>query len=367
MTSDLSDLVRPASDQPGAVEEAFRAGSAVVLRWRRAYSEITAALRTVERYLSTLPVETSFPGADDLAAHRQTLWVAATGLGRSLSTEPSDIAHLDGDVEGGARGLAMLRRHPEATAALARLKHELDAGLRAAVDDLGLRSELPADCLDEMTVRYRAIRYAPGVRGVAGIGMHPDGNVISALITDQPGLVVLGGLGRVEWPDPEAGTVVMPGTILTRWSDGHLPPTPHAVSVGRGDPTKCSVVAFLNFADGADVPRSARLTGRTEPFRNDVSRHKRDDMRPDGDLAGFYRDRGFVVPDRTGLRFRSVAELMTPGLAVREFDEPTRLRVAGRAGPRSVAWRFNRITNAVRTVDTEGLSPQTAALIQPPN
>lgn len=313
MTSDLSGLVRPASDRPGSVEQAFRAGSAVVLTWRRAYSEVTAALRTVEQYLSTLPVETSFPGADDFAADRQSLWVAATGLGESLSTEPNGIARLDGDVEGGARGLAMLRRHPESAAALARLKDELDNGLRAAVNDLGLLTELPADCLDAMTVRYRAIRYAPGERDVAGIGVHPDGNVISALITDQPGLVVLGGPGRVERPTPEAGTVVMPGTILTRWSDGLLPPTVHAVSIVRGDPTKCSVVAFLNFADGTDVLRSARLTGRTEPFRNDVSRFKRDDMRPDGDLAGFYRDRGFVVPDGTGLRFRTLTELMTPG------------------------------------------------------
>ena len=293
------------------MERAFRVGSAILFPWNDTAAEISSAIRTVGRYLSTLPIETSFHGTDDLEADRQSLWVASTGLGQRLHTEPGDIVQLDGDAAGGVRGLEMLAGNLGATEALSVLKREIDRALLATVDALHFPEDLPAACLDAVTVRYRAIRYAPVRREVAGIGMHPDGNVISALVTDQPGLLVLGGLGWIARPAPAAGTIVMPGSILTRWSDGALPPTVHAVEIRRGDPTKCTVVGFLNFADGSDVPRSRRLTGRKQPFRNQVSRFKSDDMRPDGGLADFYRDRGFIVTEDGMARFRTLAELRT--------------------------------------------------------
>jgi 2OG-Fe(II) oxygenase superfamily len=310
MSSGRPDLIQRVSDRLDAVERAFRSGSAIVLPWGRAAAEIACAMRTVERYLSRLPIETSFPGADDLAADRQSLWVASTGLGQQLHTELSDIAHFDGDAEGGVRGLGVLKRDPGAAGALSVLKGELDRALRVAVVGLHLHEELPPACLDAVTVRYRAIRYAPVQREIAGIGVHPDGNVISALVTDRPGLTVLGGPGWIVRPTPEAGTLVMPGSILTRWSDGTLPPTVHAVEIHRADPAKCTMVGFLNFADGSDVPRSLRLTGRQESFRNAISEFKNDDMRPDGGLADFYRNGGFVVMEGDRARFRTFAELV---------------------------------------------------------
>jgi isopenicillin N synthase-like dioxygenase len=199
--------------------------------------------------------------------------------------------------------------HPQVANALSVLKSEIDRALRLAVEGLHLHEELPSTCLDAITVRYRAIRYAPVQREIAGIGVHPDGNVISALVTDQPGLTVLGGQGWIAQPTPKAGTIVMPGSILFRWSNGTLRPTVHAVEIHRGRPTKCTMVGFLNFADGSDVPRSLRLTGGEEPFRNEVNEFKNNDMRPDGGLADFYRDRGFVVMEGDRARFRTFAEL----------------------------------------------------------
>ncbi|HWS34217.1 MAG TPA: 2OG-Fe(II) oxygenase family protein, partial [Actinoplanes sp.] len=247
--------MRPWQDHAGSVENAFRHGCAVVLGWCDAHTAIQDSLRTVGRHLAAIPAETSFPGMDGRAADRQSLWAAATGIGAELCTDPGGIAHLDGDADGGARGLAMLRSDPRAATAFRLLKKELDGALLAVLGNLGLLDGLPAACLSAMTVRYRASRYAPSSREQAGIGIHPDGNLISALITDQPGLVVLGGPGRVEWPEPADGTVVMPGTVLTRWSDGALAPTVHAVTVRRSDPVKCSVAAFLNFADGTQIDR----------------------------------------------------------------------------------------------------------------
>ena len=304
------DLIQNASDLTDSLERAFRSGSAIVFPWSSTLTENAGAIRTVERYLSTLPIETSFHGADGLEADRQSFWVASTGLGQPLHTAIDDIANLDGDAEGGMRGLEMLRCHPAVTDALSVLKGEIDCALQLTVEGLNLHEELPQACLDAVTVRYRAIRYAPSQREVAGIGMHPDGNVISALVTDQPGLTALGGPGWIARPMPEDGIVVMPGSILTRWSDGTLLPTVHSVEIHRGDPTKCTMVGFLNFADGSDVPRSLHLTGRKEPFHNEVSKFKRDDMRPDGDLADFYRNRGFVVKEGDRLRFRTFVELV---------------------------------------------------------
>jgi hypothetical protein len=228
-----------------------------------------------------------------------------------LHSEPGDIARLDGDHDGGVRGLEMLGCQPAVQAALSAIKDEIDSALRTTIVALRLHEDLPPACLDAVTIRYRAIRYAPTRREIAGVGMHPDGNVISALITDQPGLTVLGGPGWVIRPDPEVGTIVMPGSILTRWSDGALLPTMHAVEIHRGDPVKCSVVGFLNFADGDYIPRSPRLTGDSELFHNVVREFKYDDMRSDGWLSSFYRDRGFVVDEGGQSRFRTFAELTT--------------------------------------------------------
>jgi 2-oxoglutarate-Fe(II)-dependent oxygenase superfamily protein len=309
MTSDQLALLRSGAGCSGQVERAFRAGRAIALRCRRAPADITQALRQVDRYLTTFSVEQSFRGTDGLQADRQSFWVASKGLGQGLCRDPADIASLDGDASGGARGIETLRSQPQLTESLLVLKDELDRALLAAMTGLRLAEELPREILDAVTVRYRAIRYAPANRDVAGIGLHPDGNLISALITNQPGLAVVSGPGQVVRPAPEAGVIVMPGSILTRWSDGALLPTVHGVEIRRGDPVKCTIVGFLNFADGSEVPRSRRFTDRSQPFRNEVQAFKEDDMRPDGDLAEFYRARGFVVTEDGRSRFLTFAEL----------------------------------------------------------
>ena len=64
-----------------------------------------------------------------------------------------------------------------ASQAIIALKSEIDQALQAAVRALHFPEELPRACLDSVTVRYRAIRYAPSQRDIAGIGMHPDGKL----------------------------------------------------------------------------------------------------------------------------------------------------------------------------------------------
>lgn len=52
------------------------------------------------------------------------------------------------------------------------------------------------------------------------------------------------------------------------------------------------------------------LTGRSELFRNLVTKFKYDDMNSDGWLSDFYRSRGFIVDEGDRSRFRTFDELV---------------------------------------------------------
>jgi len=270
-------------DSAVSIEAAFRAGHALLIPWSDPTRErIAAAMAEIAGYLARFPATPSFGGINQLDADRQTLWVASTGLGKPFHLQRDDLLRFDGDAEGGERGLAALERETSVRAALADLKRVLDDALAIAVTAIGLDEDLPPELIAQLTVRYRAIRYAPIDREVAGIGLHPDGNVLSALLTDSSGLVVRERSGVCR--PPIDGTVLMPGSILYRWSNGYFQPTFHSVEIHRGDSTKFTIVAFLNFPDQTLIPRSARRR-QAGFFRNEVQRHKEDDMNRAGDLA----------------------------------------------------------------------------------
>jgi hypothetical protein len=266
-----------------SIEEALREGHALLIPWSDpARERIGAAMAEVAGYLAKFPPTSSFGGINKLDADRQTLWVASTGLGKPFHLQADELARFDGDAEGGERGLEALQREENVRVALEELKAVLDDALEWAVKAAGVPEDLPAELIESLTVRYRAIRYAPIDRDVAGIGLHPDGNVLSALLTDREGLVVQAPEGVFR--PPIDSTVLMPGSILYRWSNGHFKPTFHSVEIRRGDRTKFTIVAFLNFPDHTLIPRSARL-GHAGSFLNEVQRHKEDDMNRAGDLA----------------------------------------------------------------------------------
>lgn len=270
-------------DSAISMEEAFRGGHAVLIPWSNPTRDrVGAAMEEIAGYLARFPPTSSFGGINQLDADRQTLWVASTGLRNPFHERQDDLVRFDGDAEGGERGIEALKQEESVRGALEDLKLVLDDALEMAVEAIGLKEDLPAETIEKLTVRYRAIRYAPVDRDVAGIGLHPDGNVLSALLTDRGGLVIKepGGVCR----PPTDGTVLMPGSILYRWSNGYFKPTFHTVEIHRGDPTKFTIVAFLNFPDHTAIPRSA-LRHQSGSFFNDVQRQKEDDMNRAGDLA----------------------------------------------------------------------------------
>ncbi len=214
--------------------------------------------------------------------------MASTGLGSGLHSLKQEIEHLDGDSAGGDAGLETLNR-PEVAEPLLIIKQAIDEALLASMAAIGLGDEAMSQ---QVTVRYRVTRYEPIARPVAGIGLHPDGNLLSGLATNAPGLEVVDRSG-VRRP-PFDATNVMPGSLLYRWSRGYYRPTFHRVAIPRTnsgqEPTvKVSVAAFLNFPDGARIPRDPQL-GQGGVFVNDVDRFKRDDTDPDGDLQKLWRE-----------------------------------------------------------------------------
>lgn len=269
-------------DSAISIEELFREGHALLIPWSPSSRvRLEAAMVCVSGHLAQFPPTPTFGGINKLDADRQTLWTASTGIGNSFHLQREDLNRFDGDAEGGERGLEALRQ-ASVRGALEDLKRVLDGALEVAIKGIHIDEDLPAELLRKLTIRYRAIRYATVERDVAGIGLHPDGNVISALLTDQRGLVIQGRDGLCR-PSPD-GTILMPGSILYRWSNGYFKPTFHNVEIRRGDPIKFSVVAFLNFPDRTLIPRSARRQ-QSSAFLNEVQRHKEDDMNRAGDLA----------------------------------------------------------------------------------
>lgn len=275
-------------DSASSVNKVFQCGHALLIPWSTPEAKrINTAMAETANYLASFSPTASFGGINDLDADRQTLWVASTGLKAPLHIQREDLVRFDGDAEGGERGLETLKREESVTRAIEYLKHALDNALEVAVKAVGLDEDLPSELFDKITVRYRAIRYAPVERQVAGIGLHPDGNVLSALLTDRPGLVITAREGVCQ-PMTE-GTVAMPGSILYRWSNGFFKPTFHSVEIHRGDPPKFTIVAFLNFPDHAHIPRSARL-GQSGSFLNEVQSNKENDMNRNGDLAPLWSE-----------------------------------------------------------------------------
>jgi 2OG-Fe(II) oxygenase superfamily len=270
-------------DSAISIEKAFRDGHGLLIPWSSPTRErIEEAMAELAGYLARFPATPSFGGINQLDADRQTLWVASTGLGKPFHVHRDVLVRFDGDAEGGERGIEALKREKSVSGALKDLKLALDDALKIAVEAIGLNEDLPPELNAKLTVRYRAIRYAPVDRDVAGIGLHPDGNVLSALVTDSGGLVIKERSGVCR--PPIGGTVLMPGSILYRWSNGYFKPTFHSVEIRRGDRTKFTIVAFLNFPDQTLIPRSARRH-QLGFFLNNVQRHKEDDMNRAGDLA----------------------------------------------------------------------------------
>jgi hypothetical protein len=272
------------SANAGEIDLIFQDGAAALFAWtEQEAATMRSSMAALKKLLVGLAPENTFPGFDNLQADRQSFWLAARGLGEPFLLEPAFLESLDGDLAGGQRGSRILLANPGIRGDLEALKESLDQALALSADEVGI----PRSWWPSLTVRYRVIRYAPLHRGSAGIGIHPDGNVLSALVTDEPGLTLWRDTETSVQP-PRDGTLVLPGSILYRWSEGRYEPTFHRVEVDRDAEPKFSMVAFLNFPDRSDIPQHGE-TATGQVILNDVRAYKEDDMDREGDLSRLWR------------------------------------------------------------------------------
>ncbi|RGP76754.1 nadph dehydrogenase 2 [Fusarium longipes] len=275
------DESKPTVDSHGFsdIRDAFKAGKEYVVVWSsQEDTHIEQAMHDLGSYLDGLDYSLSYEGTDKKVLWRTSCWFASRGIGHPFVYSKEDIVKFDGDLADGLTGLQALHDQ-RVRGSLCYLKSILDGALLKTSIAVGINPELIERC----TIRYRAIKYTPHAGASGGIGLHPDGNLLSALITNGPGLRVYDFNGRIRFPDHK-GTIMMGGSTLYRWANEFLP-TFHDVDV-RDHDTKVSIVAFFNFPDMEIIPRSL-YNGRSG-FFHDIRRIKEDDKLPDGELSALW-------------------------------------------------------------------------------
>ncbi|KAJ9414477.1 HAD-like domain-containing protein [Fusarium oxysporum] len=285
-SSHHASLDQPITSQTGAmskeshaIQTAFRAGKEYVVPWgSQEEQRIEQAMQDLGSYLSDLDHSLSYEGTDKKVVWRKSCWFASQGIGHPFLDSETDIAKFDGDLKDGLTGLQAL--HDARTRESAHcLKSALDSALVTTSMAVGIDPDLVQRC----TVRYRAIKYTPHAGAPGGIGLHPDGNLLSALITNGPGLRVYDLDGTVRFPG-HRGTIMMGGSTLYRWANEFIP-TFHDVDIS-GNEVKVSIVAFFNFPDMETIPRTLRAEGVN--FFHDIRRIKEDDKLPSGELSALW-------------------------------------------------------------------------------
>ncbi|EWG52134.1 hypothetical protein FVEG_10945 [Fusarium verticillioides 7600] len=285
-SSHHASLDQPITSQAGAmskeshaIQTAFKAGKEYVVPWgSQEEQRIEQAMQDLGSYLSDLDHSLSYEGTDKKVVWRKSCWFASQGIGHPFLDSETDIAKFDGDLKDGLTGLQAL--HDARTRASAHcLKSALDSALVTTSMAVGIGLALVQRC----TVRYRAIKYTPHAGAPGGIGLHPDGNLLSALITNGPGLRVYDLDGTVRFPGHK-GTIMMGGSTLYRWANEFIP-TFHDVDIS-GNEVKVSIVAFFNFPDMETIPRTLRADGGN--FFHDIRRIKEDDKLPSGELSALW-------------------------------------------------------------------------------
>ncbi|KAF5697983.1 nadph dehydrogenase 2 [Fusarium globosum] len=264
----LASLDQPITSQVGAmskeshaIQTAFKAGKEYVVSWgSQEEQRIEEAMQDLGSYLSNLDPSLSYEGTDKKVVWRKSCWFASQGIGHPLLDSETDIAKFDGDLKDGLTGLQAL--HDSRTRNSAHC-------VKSALDSALVTTSMAVD--------------TPHAGAPGGIGLHPDGNLLSALITNGPGLRVYDLDGTVRFPGHQ-GTIMMGGSTLYRWANEFIP-TFHDVDIS-GNEVKVSIVAFFNFPDMETIPRTLRAEG--DNFFHNIRRIKEDDKLPSGELSALW-------------------------------------------------------------------------------
>jgi len=281
------------------IAASFRVGNGVELpQPPNGIARMHADLTLLGDVLSAKPVEAGFAWTDKTTVRRPTrhsAWFLG-GKNGAFVEDPKLLDATDGNKAAGRRGLELLLNFSaEQYEALHNLKCLADVGIRLGALAVGI----PLEVFTQGHTRYRVAHYV-GAEG-GGIGVHVDGNLITALLTNGPGLTELRYDGSRHCTDHRA-TSLMPGSTLYRASAAAgqpFLPTFHYVDMPPGT-NKTSFVAAYNLPEG-----SYDLYGH--PFNYDVASMKAGDNPHDGPLVPLWQQaanaHGVSVEDFSHSRF----------------------------------------------------------------
>jgi hypothetical protein len=247
-------------------------------------------LRAIGEHLARVPATTGFQGIDRRDTRRRTLGTIHRYGSERLDFDEMEslLATTDGDQATYRRSLEELRETPD-------LVHAIDGTTRVAAHVLAATMQMirdnfgiPQAEFDRLartsSFRGRCILYDAEIPNSA-CGVHPDGNMLSVLFTDAPGLSCFDEDWNVHEPDPN-GVVVLAGSLLWRWTAGLYTPVFHYVR-NVVDRSKTSVVYFYNLENGGHFRRltTGPASEAPESYANDIQRYKMEDIDPAGPFA----------------------------------------------------------------------------------
>ncbi len=253
--------------------------------------QIRQNLALVSRTLSRVEVDEGFAGIDGKPVKRRSFCVInefnRTEIDLSYISE--QIGVCDGDPESLLKGLRILGESPELVNAITQNNVLMNRVIEIVMGILQYNLGIPEDycsehVLNRSTYRQRLAYYDGGIHNSL-CGVHPDGNLLSFLITDNKGFRYFDSEFRVHEPDPE-GIVCLVGSLLWRWTRGLYPPVFHYVKQMSGE-SKTSIVYLYNL----EINKSLVTVpyGKSEElYVNDIKKYKPEDLSREGPFANVF-------------------------------------------------------------------------------
>ncbi len=253
--------------------------------------QIRQNLALVRDTLKRLEVDEGFVGIDGKPVKRRSFCVINEFNHPQVqfSYISEQVGVCDGDPDSLLKGLEILRTYPELVSAIEQNNRLMNNMIDVVMGILRYNLTIPEQYFSEhilsrSTYRQRLAYYDATVHNSL-CGVHPDGNLLSFLITDKKGFRYFDSNFQVHEPAPD-GIVCLVGSLLWRWSRGLYPPVFHYVKQ-MSDESKTSIVYFFNLENNkAFQPVPYGESG--EVYINDIRKYKPEDLSRDGPFANVF-------------------------------------------------------------------------------
>ena len=275
-----------------AIHEGFKTGEALyIIDYECAgisQERVSQNVTLVRDALRRVEIDEGFVGIDGKPVKRRSFCIINEFDCPSIdfSYISGQVGVCDGDPESLLKGLSILRASPELVRAIEQNNRLMNRVIGVVMEILRRNLQIHEEyyrghVLKRSTYRQR-LAYYDGAVHDSLCGVHPDGNLLSFLITDRKGFRYFDSQFRVHEPEP-MGIVCLVGSLLWRWTRGLYPPVFHYVKQMSGE-SKTSLVYLYNLENNKTF-RAAPYDESEEFYVNDIKKYKPEDLSRDGPFA----------------------------------------------------------------------------------